>query len=215
MKAVITGATKGLGAALAAELTEAGITVAGCGSRAAPGPYAAVDVTDADAMARWAATVGAPVDWVIANAAVSLPTLPAAGISATEFLRVLEVNVVGVLTAFTAFAPYAASNCVFLALSSRWGRTAPRPGQIAYCASKFAVEGLVTAWRQEIGPAQHAYAVDPGTGIDTAMNAAMAVPGPPTRPPVQLDAWAARAGRYVRSLHARPRRAVHLAIPGG
>src|SRR5436853_6535023 len=91
--AAITGATKGLGLALACELAAHGWIVAGCGSSAAsvaaaaaqggavyassggadastpPPASCVVDVTDAAAVATWAAAIPVP-DLVIANAGV-------------------------------------------------------------------------------------------------------------------------------------------------
>ena len=115
----ITGVTRGLGRALVPQFVTAGHVVAGCGRSqdhvaqleaefTAPHQFAAVDVTDAEALGQWAKGVLAklgPPDLLINNAAVmnslgSLWTIPVA-----EFDRVIDVNVKGVVNSIRAFVP--------------------------------------------------------------------------------------------------------------
>ena len=87
---LITGASSGLGEALARSYAGSGITLflsgrdqarldqvaADCRSRGADVHAAVLDVTDADAMAQWvrASDAVAPLDMVIANAGISSGT---------------------------------------------------------------------------------------------------------------------------------------------
>lgn len=211
----MSGATSGLGAALADEFDRLGVRVTGCGTRPT-GRYERVDVTIAAQVRRWAdrSADGGPFHLVVASAGRAMTTGPAARMSDVDFTDLLRVNVVGVAAMFAAFTPYAADDCVFVAMSSRWGRSAPRPGQAAYCASKFAVEGLVLAWRHEVGPGQRVYAVDPGAGIDTPMMRRMTPPGTWHRPAVDRRQWAARAAPFLRDLVGAAHGPSHLRVPG-
>lgn len=214
MRIVISGASGGLGAALAAEFAGRGSAVHGCGTRRAAGACDQIDVADRYAVSRWADRVGArPVDVVIANAAVALRTKPVDETTPAEFRFLFNVNVLGVVNLFAAFAPYATERCTFIAVSSRWGVAAPRAGQAAYCSSKFAVEGFVSAWRQEIGARQRVYALDPGAGIDTPMMSRMTPPGAWPRPPEPAQEWAARAAAFITGLTEAAQGPLHVQIP--
>ena len=141
---LITGASAGIGAALAEEYAAPGTHLAICGrdaarlaavaercrQRGATVAEACVDVTDAAAVAAWVdvAAAVAPVDLVIANAGVQGgPTRAGAGETRDEVERVMQVNFGGVC------------NTVYAALPAmrRRGR-----GQIALIASLAALRGL-------------------------------------------------------------------------
>ncbi|MFF3182718.1 MULTISPECIES: SDR family oxidoreductase [Rhodococcus] len=214
MRIVISGSSSGLGAALSHELAGRGHTVFGCSTRPASAACEQIDVANRDAVTEWARrSAAAPFDVVIANAAVAVTTKPATEITAAELRHVLDVNVIGVFNLFTAFQPYTTEGCVYIAMSSQWGIHAPRPGQAAYCASKFAVEGFVSAWRQEIGARQRVYALDPGAGIGTAMMDVMtpshAWPGDPD----PADEWAVRAASFITHLEGSPQGPLHVRVP--
>ena len=180
---LITGVTRGLGRALAAEIAARGHTVVGCGRSGAhvaelaldlspPHTLTALDVTDATAVEAWAATVLAdhgPPDLLINNAALMNEPAPLWEVSAEEFGRLMDVNVDGTLNLIRAFVPamISAGRGVVANLSSGWGRTtSPRVGP--YCASKFAVEGLTGSLAQELPSGLAAVAVSPGA-VDTDM----------------------------------------------
>jgi NAD(P)-dependent dehydrogenase (short-subunit alcohol dehydrogenase family) len=216
--AVISGATRGLGLALAAELRAHGFAVAGCGTSAAgvraagealgaDVPLRVVDVADAAAVGSWAddvvATLGAP-DLVIANAGVVNSPAPIWDLSPAVFERALAVNVGGVANMMRAFLPamIARGSGTFVATSSGWGRRG-KEGLSPYCASKFAVEGLVQSVALEVPAPLRVVSLDPGNGVRTAML--------DTCLPDELDVaypapaeWAAQAVDYILAevLHA-------------
>lgn len=182
-RVVITGVSEGLGLALARAFAARGATVAGCATDAdrlravdaelgPPHLIRVASVTDEDAMARFAEEAcrdGAP-DLVIANAGVINPRQPAWELPVAQWRRVLEVNVVGVAITARAFLPamVAAGSGLFVATSSGWGRSADW-GLGPYCASKFAVEGLVDTLLHDLPEGVRAIALDPGGGINTRM----------------------------------------------
>lgn len=174
----VTGATRGLGRALSERFLEAGHRLVICGRSQGPlreleaqgGPDRVlarrVDVRRAAEVEAWAAEAearGLVPDLVIANAGKINDPAPLWEVGADEFDEVLSVNVSGVANVVRAFAPpmIASGRGVLACLSSGWGRfTSPEVGP--YCASKFAVEGLVSALSQELPAGLAAVAVGPG-----------------------------------------------------
>src|SRR5262245_52378361 len=160
---VVTGATRGLGRALMSPFVRAGHAIAGCGRSAEhvrehgaesgpPHRFAAVDVTDAAAVEAGAKDVLAhlgPPDLLVNNAAIMISPAALWTIPATDFDRLIDVNVKGVANAIRAFVPamVARRSGVIVNLSSGWGRSTS-PEVAPYCASKFAVEGLTLALAQ-------------------------------------------------------------------
>lgn len=180
---VVTGATRGLGRAMAEELAALGHTVAGCGRSEAgiaqlrarlapPHRFAVVDVGDDGQVARWAAdvlaAVGAP-DLLINNAAVMAAPAPLWQVPAPEFDALTAVNINGIANVVRHFVPamVQASRGVIVNFSSGWGRHTDA-GVAPYCASKFAVEGLTKALAQDLPPGLAAVPLSPGI-IDTDM----------------------------------------------
>ena len=88
-----------------------------------------------------------------------------------EFRKVVDVNINGVFLTFHQFLNRwmrsERKESVLIALSSGWGRSTS-PEVAPYCATKWAVEGLVKALSQELPPGLTAVALNPGT-IDTEM----------------------------------------------
>ena len=221
---VITGVTKGLGRALADWYIANGHTVAGCGrgsaildlrfDHPAPHDFSVVDVTEENKVALWAeklsGTHGAP-DVLICNAGVINTPAPLWQVPTAEFNRVIDVNVKGVATVIRHFAPQmiARGTGTIVALSSGWGRSTS-PEVAPYCASKFAVEGMMQALAQEVPKGLAAVALNPGV-IDTAMlrqawsDGASAYQKP--------DAWARQAAPFILSLGPK-HNGKPLTVPG-
>ena len=180
---VLTGATRGLGRALVAPLVSLGHVVSGCGrsrtqvaelTRAyhLPHGFDVVDVTDDHLVRDWAKLVLArqgPPDLLINNAAVIARNAPLWEVPVAEFDGVIDVNVKGVANVIRHFVPamIAAKHGIIVNLSSGWGRSTS--GEVAaYCASKWAIEGLTKALAQELPDGMAAVPVNPGI-IDTDM----------------------------------------------
>lgn len=163
--AVVTGAARGIGAAVALELARRGAQVALVGLEAAElGAVAnscarlssarafVADVTDRPRMAAVATEVVAHfggADIVVANAGIAIGGLFADSDPA-EFDRVIEVNLLGSAGTARAFLPaLAAAHGYFLQIASL-AAMAPAPLMAAYCASKAGAEALAHVLRAEV-----------------------------------------------------------------
>jgi NAD(P)-dependent dehydrogenase (short-subunit alcohol dehydrogenase family) len=165
--AVVTGAARGIGAALAETLARRGASVALAGlepeelsavaERCARQAQAQVrhwvaDVTDAERMAVVAAEITAHfgrTDVVVANAGIAIGGL-FTDADPAEFERVIQVNLLGSAATARAFLPaLAAARGYFLQIASL-AAMAPAPLMAAYCASKAGVEALAHALRAEV-----------------------------------------------------------------
>src|SRR5262245_52767479 len=180
---VLTGATRGLGRAMAAKLAALGHTVVGCGRT--PDQVAAlreelgrshdftvVDVADDAQVHRWAEDVlrsrRAP-DLLLNNAALINRNAPLWQVPAGAFDRVVDVNVKGVANVIRHFAPamIGRGRGVIVNFSSGWGRSTS-PEVAPYCATKWAIEGLTRALAEELPRGLAAVGLNPGI-IDTEM----------------------------------------------
>jgi NAD(P)-dependent dehydrogenase (short-subunit alcohol dehydrogenase family) len=180
---LITGATRGLGRAMARKFAALGHTVVGCGRSAAgvdelrrelPGRHDAsvVDVADDVQVRAWAGRVlpaFGPPDLLLNNAALMNRPAPLWTLSAAEFDPVIDVNVKGVANVVRHFVPamVARGRGVVVNFSSGWGRSTS-PEVAPYCATKYAVEGLSKALAQELPEGMAALPLNPGV-IDTDM----------------------------------------------
>jgi len=221
---VITGVTRGLGRALAEWFMANGHTVAGCGrgsaildlrfDHPAPHDFSVVDVTEENRVAIWAeklsGTHGAP-DLLVCNAGVINQPAPLWKVPATEFNRVIDVNVKGVATVIRHFVPHmiARGSGIVVNLSSGWGR-GTSPEVAPYCASKFAIEGLTQALAQELPSGLAAVALNPGV-IDTDMLRQAWNEGAAAYP--KADEWAKAAGPFLLGLSAKDNGRA-LTVPG-
>ncbi|MFM9890606.1 MAG: SDR family NAD(P)-dependent oxidoreductase [Rickettsiales bacterium] len=152
---LITGASSGIGAALAVEYAAAGVTLYilgrdserlrlvanACRAKGAEVRSATIDVTDAPAMAAYIEKVddAQPLDLVIANAGISSGSF--AGVETTVAAQmVFDVNVQGVLNTIHPILPrMVARGAGQLALMASLASMRPLPSAPAYSASKAAV----------------------------------------------------------------------------
>ncbi|HEX4886170.1 MAG TPA: SDR family oxidoreductase [Casimicrobiaceae bacterium] len=168
MKVFLTGASSGLGAALARRYAARGATVGLVARRQAeltqiaaalaPATVAiyAADVRDAEAMARagrdFVARFGVP-DLVIGNAGISRGTLTDHAEDLPGFRTVLETNVLGLVHTFHPFvAPMRDARHGVLAGIASVAGFRGLPGSGAYCGSKAAAITYLESLRVELRP---------------------------------------------------------------
>lgn len=202
--ALVTGAGKGIGAAIAERLAREGAAVAvnslgasgaeataarlaAAGGEAAPFP---ADVADPRAVESMFAAIGAwrgPVEVLVNNAGI-LEMAPLADMELALWHRVLAVNLDGVFHCIRAVVPgmLAAGRGRIVNVTSIWGLVGVA-GASHYCASKGGIVGLTRALGEELGPrGVRVVALAPGT-VDTE----------------QLRADAAFAGISLEEMKAR------------
>ncbi|HCA86514.1 MAG TPA: short-chain dehydrogenase [Streptomyces sp.] len=161
--AVVTGAARGLGEAMAVELSERGAKVALLGrerrtlvqvQETLPGESASweVDVTDDDGMHQVAAEVrkrlGTP-SVVVANAGVAEGG-PFTESDPVTWRRVIEVNLVGSAITARAYLPALLEAGGYLLQVASLASIGAAPMMSAYCASKAGVESFAQSLRAEL-----------------------------------------------------------------
>jgi short-subunit dehydrogenase len=176
VRVVITGASSGIGEALARHYAAQGAVLGVVSRRKTEIPNGisyAVDVTDEAALARVARDFierfGVP-DLVIANAGISSGTSGADGSDVAKLRKVLEVNVAGLAATLAAFAPAMreAGRGTLAGIASVAGFRG-LAGNGAYCASKSAAITWLESLRAELyGSGVSVVCVCPGY-IDTPM----------------------------------------------
>ncbi|MCG8296025.1 SDR family oxidoreductase [Pseudomonas entomophila] len=205
LRIAITGVSRGLGLALSQALAARGHQVFGCqlSADAAPAAQAnpalfSASVAVPEDMRRFAeaACREGAMDIVVCNAGVINARKPAWEISQEEWAQVMEVNVLGVVNTLHAFLPAMLDRGqgLFVAISSGWGRSASW-GLGPYCASKFAVEGLIGSLSADLPEGLHAVALDPGNGVNTKM-LAQCLPDDHTQY-IAPGLWAEHAADYI------------------
>jgi len=204
---VLTGASRGLGRAMALGFAAAGHKVLGC-ARNKPdlklGPlhhFQSVDVSSAKAVQTWAARLlGAygPPDLLVNNAALINKNAPLWQVNPEDFSNVVDVNIKGMFHVIHSFLPamVAAKRGVIVNFSSGWGRSVD--AKVApYCATKFAVEGLTRALALELPRGMAAIPLNPGV-IDTDMLRSCF--GGSSKSYEAPELWAKRAVPFILSL---------------
>jgi len=180
---VITGVSRGLGAALVEEFVARGHVVVGCARSTdrvkalrqrhrGRHDFAVVDVAQEAQVKVWAERVvsclGAP-DLLLNNAALINRSAPLWQVDPAEFSAVIDVNLKGVAYVIRHFVPpmVVRRAGVIVNFSSGWGRSTD--AEVApYCATKWAMEGLTLALAQELPSGMAAVPLNPGI-IDTDM----------------------------------------------
>lgn len=199
MVAVVTGASRGLGAGLAARFAELGMRVGLCARQhPAPPPGAAqddvvtasVDVGDAVAVERFCGEVAerlGPIGLWVNNAGVLEPVGPLRDADAAAVDAHIRVNVLGVLHGTASYARHVRSRPGggTLVNISSGAASSPYPGWGPYCASKAAVDQLTRVVAlEEADAGLRALAVAPGV-VDTDMQATVRATPAERFPPVQ------------------------------
>lgn len=209
MRIVITGASSGLGAALARHYAGQGATLALlarregelrklAGELAVPSYLYPLDVTDAAAVGQagreFIANAGVP-DLVIANAGISVGTLTQEASDLPVFDRVLAVNVLGMVNTFHPFIePMRSAGRGSLAGIASVAGIRGMPGSGAYSASKAAAIAYLESLRGELrGSGVKVVTVAPGY-VETPMTAINTYPMPFILP---VDEAARRIARVI------------------
>ncbi|MGV0096393.1 SDR family oxidoreductase [Streptomyces californicus] len=163
--AVVTGAARGVGEALARSLSDAGMRVALLGreratlreaAEALPGPSLCIecDVTDRAALADAARGVAAglgPASVVVANAGIAVSG-PFDRTAADLWQRVIDVNLTGSADTARAFLPQLTSTRGYFLQIASTAAFGAAPMMSAYCASKAGAESFALALRGEVEP---------------------------------------------------------------
>jgi NAD(P)-dependent dehydrogenase (short-subunit alcohol dehydrogenase family) len=159
-RAVVTGASRGLGRAIADRFAAEGAEVwivdlpAALDSAQSAAGTLGVDLADPGAeaaLAAFAATLG-PVDAVVANAGVVPPWRGVSALERVEWERAFAINVWGTAVTLKAFADgLAASGRGAAVLMASINGLRAHPDQILYTATKHAVIGLTRAAALDLG----------------------------------------------------------------
>ena len=162
--AVVTGASRGLGAHLTSALQRRGYAVAGCSTTrstvAGARLHRAVDVADAYAVDNFADEVCrrlGTIDVWINNAGVLGFVGPVRDTKIEEWERTVAVNLMGVVAGARAFLQRRTERAVLVNIASR-AAVGPVPGLAAYAATKAAVVSLTLSLAEEErhrGPRAH------------------------------------------------------------
>jgi len=212
---LLTGASQGLGRAMAGELARLGHRVFGCARNAekldalaaqlgGDHRFARVDVAIDAEVAAWVAGVVAeagPPDLVLNNAALINRNAPLWRVPPDELSNVVDVNLKGIFHVIRHVVPamIERGRGVIVNFSSGWGRSVS-PEVAPYCATKWGVEGLTQALAEELPRGLAAVPVNPGV-IHTEMlescfgRSAASYPSPET--------WAQRAVPFLLALGPR------------
>jgi short-subunit dehydrogenase len=167
MRAIITGASSGIGAALARELSRRGWSLGLLARREdllddvvkelkTPSVALPADVTDLhavrDAVTRGVQALGGDFDLAVANAGISVPTW-AANFKVDDAERIIRVNVLGMFYLFDATIPamLARGSGRFAGVASLAGLRGLPSGSV-YSASKAAMQAFLEASRVELAP---------------------------------------------------------------
>lgn len=176
---VVTGASRGIGRAVAHEFADAGAHVVLCAREQAAVSEVADEITEAGGRAggfradvrdeydverlmEQAARIHGPIDVLVANAAVNHGDpgeMPLQEESYTRFDDTMRTNVRGVFTTITEAVPHLADDARILVPSGSIARDA-KPGMGSYAVSKAGAEALVRGFATDLDAT--VLTVDPG-----------------------------------------------------
>jgi benzil reductase ((S)-benzoin forming) len=182
--ALVTGASRGIGAGLARHFHRNGLKLALC-ARSGPDPgqipddrerihFGHVDVTDYDALSRFASEAEQRlglIDLWVNNAGVLDPIGPVRSITPDDVHRHVDVNLLGVFHGTRVYLErlHAAGRTGTIVNISSGAAVRPIAGWGAYCAGKAAVDMLTRVTAVEERPhGIRAFALAPGV-IETGM----------------------------------------------
>lgn len=154
--ALVTGATRGIGAAIAQRLVDEGAHVLVTGTRrGASGPegteYHAVDFADRAAVTAFANHVAAqPIDILVNNAGINIID-SFVDIAPQDFDRIHDVNLRAAFMLCRAVLPgmRGRGRGWIVNISSIWGAIS-KEGRASYSASKFGLDGMTVALAAEV-----------------------------------------------------------------
>lgn len=186
IKAILSGHTKGLGAAITAELLARAVPVLGLARGAAPelsAQFAAleqieIDLSDSTALGNWLASgmlttwlAGCDMVLLINNAGTVQPVGPLAMQDPCDVARAVALNVAAplMLASAVAVARPPQAECRIVHISSGAGRNA-YPGWSVYCATKAALDQHARAVALDQNAGLRICSLAPGV-IDTGMQA--------------------------------------------
>ena len=210
--ALVTGASRGIGAATAEALAAEGAHVVLTGRTAADleaveerihsaggsATIAPLDLTERDSIAKLASAVAErwnSLDVLVLNAAMLGTLTPVAQIDGKEFNKVLTLNLLAQQAMIAAFDPLLRNSeaAAVLGVTSSVGRH-PRAYWGAYAASKAALETLLLSYGDEVRNTSQVRAAIVDPGATATVMRARAFPG---EDPATLKPASAVAGAIV------------------
>lgn len=164
-RALVTGAARGIGAAIAQALSHEGALVVGLDLKASESPIRilACDITEeaqvVDQVANAAAALGG-IDILVNNAGI-MEEAGIADITARHIERHLSVNVRGAILVTREALGHMGEGSRIINIASELAYLG-RQNASVYCATKAAMLGLTRSWARELAPGILVNAVAPG-----------------------------------------------------